>query len=313
MADYISKSSQYEILRKFDGELYSLEIFNSKLFTGGVDNSPLGNENGVIHVYNLQSHSWNSILTKSKGEIYSLLRWKNDHIFASIYNRDTYSYSISLFNSQGEHCASYPTTKDGFCLIEWRGYLVSAGRNKICIWDIQSKSIKSSWNVSSSVWSLCVWNEMLCSGHSNGTISLWNDESGNEMMNIRGHTNVVGCLAVQREHLISGSWDTTIRKWNIQGECVSILKGHEHYVVCLAISNNGRILFSGSNDNTIMIWNQSNECIQVFKDAGHVRGLKIFHGKLFSASFDGTLRCWSGEMMRKYLSFLVVISLLFLK
>ena len=116
------------------------------------------------------------------------------------------------------------------------------------------------------------------------------------MMKMKGYTNIVKCLAVQGDHLVSGSWDKTICKWNFKGECVAILKGHEHWVRSLAVSNNG-ILFSGSHDNTIRVWNAFDECIQVLKDAGRVSALKILDGKLFSASYDGTVRCWSGKIL----------------
>ena len=180
------ESSQSDLLLKYDGNLYALEIFQDKLYTGGKDNTPLGKENGVINVYNFQSCSWNTILTKEKGNIKALLGFK-DKLFASILNGDT--YSIEEFNSQGDHCASYPTTKDAFCLIIWRGYLVSAGEN-ICIWDIEERSIKYTWKAPDRVYSLCVWNSMLCSGHYDGTISLWNS-NGEEMMKLQGHTNTV--------------------------------------------------------------------------------------------------------------------------
>ena len=59
--------------------------------------------------------------------------------------------------------------------------------------------------------------------------------------------------------------DITIRKWNIEGKCVGILKGHTSSVCCLTVWNNH--LYSGSYDKTIRKWNLKGECIEIIK--GH--------------------------------------------
>jgi len=62
------------------------------------------------------------------------------------------------------------------------------------------------------------------------------------------------------------SVDKTIRIWNIKtGECIRILKGHSDLVSCLATLSNG-YLASGSYDKTIRIWNSKNgKCLKTLK------------------------------------------------
>ena len=56
-------------------------------------------------------------------------------------------------------------------------------------------------------------------------------------------------------HLASGSSDTTIKIWNVEGDgqLVRPLTGHTSYVYSLVLLRNGH-LASGSHDNTIKIW-----------------------------------------------------------
>ncbi len=56
--------------------------------------------------------------------------------------------------------------------------------------------------------------------------------------------------------LFFGSFDKTIRTWNLQtGKLKSILAGHSEGVLSLAISPDGKMLVSGSDDYTMKIWN----------------------------------------------------------
>jgi len=54
--------------------------------------------------------------------------------------------------------------------------------------------------------------------------------------------------------LASGSFDNTIKIWNlISGECIQTLKGHTNVVCSLATLPDNK-LASGSSDETIKIW-----------------------------------------------------------
>ena len=77
--------------------------------------------------------------------------------------------------------------------------------------------------------------------------------SGTEIATLKGHTSIVRCLIVHNNILYSGSFDKTIRAWNLDtNECITALQGHTNDVYCLIVHNN--ILYSGSWDDTISAW-----------------------------------------------------------
>ncbi|CAF0861035.1 unnamed protein product [Brachionus calyciflorus] len=112
-----------------------------------------------------------------------------------------------------------------------------------------------------------------------------------------GHTDVINCLCiVDKDHILSGSNDTTIKLWNILTlKCVREFNGHFDFVNCLELFSTGKMFFSGSDDTTIKLWDiESGECLKTF--SSHQDRIKNVQesefGQLFSLSKDGVLRIW---------------------
>ncbi|MBW4610813.1 MAG: NACHT domain-containing protein [Hassallia sp. WJT32-NPBG1] len=116
---------------------------------------------------------------------------------------------------------------------------------------------------------------------------------------LHGHTCEVSTLAfIENEQIASGSYDRTIRIWDIiTGQCLRILRGHTGFIFSLTCSPDAKTLASGSADNTIKLWDiQTGQCFKtleqhtdwVFSIAWSPDG-QI----LASSSSDGIIKLWN--------------------
>ena len=112
----------------------------------------------------------------------------------------------------------------------------------------------------------------------------------------KGHTNGVMCLQFDDHVLASGSYDTTIKIWDINtGEELRTLRDHTSGIRCLQFDDTK--LISGSLDHTIKVWNwRTGECISTYH--GHSDGVLTLHFDstiLASGSRDKTVKIWNFE------------------
>ncbi|NJM86462.1 MAG: hypothetical protein HC847_03880 [Hydrococcus sp. RU_2_2] len=83
------------------------------------------------------------------------------------------------------------------------------------------------------------------------------------MTTLVGHLDRVStvCFSCDGKTLISGSWDKTIKIWQIdKGQEICTLTGHLDAVLSVAISPDGQKIISGSADNSIKIWRCNWSC-----------------------------------------------------
>ncbi|KAK1249768.1 hypothetical protein MKX08_009771 [Trichoderma sp. CBMAI-0020] len=110
----------------------------------------------------------------------------------------------------------------------------------------------------------------------------------------KGHENGITCLQFDHNILATGSYDTTIKIWNVEtGECIRTLRGHTSTIRTLQFDE-GKLI-SGSFDKTIKIWNwHTGECISTLQ--GHTDGVLSIHFdgcKLASGSIDKTVKIFN--------------------
>jgi F-box/WD-40 domain protein MET30 len=121
------------------------------------------------------------------------------------------------------------------------------------------------------------------------------------LRSFKGHTNGVMCLQFSDHLLATGSYDSTIKIWDIDtGEEIRTLKGHTSGIRCLQFDETK--LISGSIDRTIKVWNwRTGACISTY--TGHSNGVIGLHfdgSVLASGSADKTVKIWNFEDKSKF-------------
>ncbi|MGZ6330320.1 MAG: putative nucleotidyltransferase substrate binding domain-containing protein [Parachlamydiaceae bacterium] len=113
------------------------------------------------------------------------------------------------------------------------------------------------------------------------------------VQSLKGHT-VCAMATLGDNKLVSGSWDKTIKVWDLQsGSCLKTLNDPDS-VLALAVLNDGT-LASGSADRTIKVWDlQIGACLKTLE--GHTKPVSslalLGDGSLASGSWDNTIKVW---------------------
>ncbi|KAI5304719.1 hypothetical protein KEM55_009307, partial [Ascosphaera atra] len=115
---------------------------------------------------------------------------------------------------------------------------------------------------------------------------------------LTGHQHSVRALAARGDTLVSGSYDCTVRVWQIStGQCLHRLTGHTLKVYSVVLDHKRNRCISGSMDQMVKIWSLETGAV-LHTLEGHtslVGLLDLRADRLVSAAADSTLRVWDPE------------------
>merc|ERR1719188_2641172 len=132
------------------------------------------------------------------------------------------------------------------------------------------------------------------------TCRVWDTLSGEELLTLDGHKNVVYAIAFNNpfgDKVVTGSFDKTAKLWDTNtGQCIHTLKGHQTEIVCVAFNMQGTVVATGSMDNTAKIWDVSTGQ-HVASLEGHTAEIVSLNfstegDKILTGSFDNTAKVW---------------------
>ncbi|KAL3161937.1 hypothetical protein ABBQ38_009019 [Trebouxia sp. C0009 RCD-2024] len=172
---------------------------------------------------------------------------------------------------------------------------ITACLENICLWNVKQGTLvktlvtpATSGKAPAEVTQIAVGrsdSHQIAVGHADGTVRLWNLQSGTCDVTLSGHKGAVTALKynLQGGMLASGAQDTDIIVWDVAAEAgLYRLRGHQDQVTDLAFLQQGNKLISCSKDSHIRVWDLSTQhCSQT---------LVGYRGEVWALALDPSQR-----------------------
>jgi dynein assembly factor with WDR repeat domains 1 len=149
----------------------------------------------------------------------------------------------------------------------------------------------------------CAFNksgDKFITGSYDRTCKVWDTNSGEELLTLEGHKNVVYAIAFNNPYgdkIITGSFDKTCKLWSAEtGVLFHTFRGHATEIVCLAFNPQGDVVATGSMDNTAKLWDV-NTGKEIHTLLGHTAEIVSLNfntdgTQVITGSFDHTIKLW---------------------
>ena len=231
-----------------------------------------GSDDNTIKLWDVQSQGQIADLTGHSNTVLSVAFSPDGRTLAS----GSVDKTIKLWDVQSQkQIATLTGHSDSVWSVAFSpdGRTLASGSDDktIKLWDVQSQGeIATLTGHSDLVFSVAFSPDgrTLASGSlDDGTIRLWDVHSQRQIATLTEHSiysiySIFGLSPVlfvafspDGQTLASGSWDKTIRLWDVHSQRqIATLTGHSDWVWSVAFSPDGRTLASGGLDKTIKLW-----------------------------------------------------------
>ena len=204
---------------------------------------------------------------------------------------------------------------NGLVSLEYDHLIASVSSRDIKVWNTLTGDLTKTISIGNvkSIVSIKSNPHLLACGQLTGVVSVWNVTSGLEILKFNGHTSQVNILlSLENDLIVSGSWDASIRVWNLaSGQNKFIFNktngGHVGTISALTLLKNGLLASVGGGDFDIRIWDLSLGLLKHrFNKSvgGHCQGINVLTSLgnnmlasgairgLWIEPFDGIVKIW---------------------
>jgi WD40 repeat protein len=147
----------------------------------------------------------------------------------------------------------------------------------------------------------------LASASRDKTVKVWDAQTGQELLEFKGHSDVVRSLAYSPngKRLATASWDKTVKVWNAQtGQELLTFKGHSDQVRSVAFTPDGKRLASATYDGMVKVWDaQTGQELLTIKGGGSCMAFSP-DGKRLATDLDyKTVKVWDAQTGQELFTF----------
>lgn len=192
-------------------------------------------------------------------------------------------------------------------------YLVSSGESgRVLQWDLESGAVVRSFGEARRAYKtvFSADGKTLFGATFENDVPIWDFETGELILTLRGHTAAVFSVALGPEEktILTASQDGSVRLWDLEtGAELHRFWGHSDWVFDVAFLPGGERFVSSSYDSTLRLWDIKTDQMLRRLD-GHPDTIYqvVFNAdgsRLLSASRDQTARLWdveTGELIRTF-------------
>jgi WD40 repeat protein len=138
-------------------------------------------------------------------------------------------------------------------------------------------------------------------GSRRGEARVWRDDGNKLSLTWRAHTAAIQALAFSADEqvLATGSWDGTVKLWNLKSGALLWMGRHTSSIQRLAFAPDGKYLASGGDDATIRLWEVSTgarlQTLSSQSSPVYALAWSPDGSWLASGGFDGTISLWEAQ------------------
>jgi len=218
-----------------------LAVLPNNLFASGSTDS-------LIKIWNQTNFKCVAVLSGHTDYVQSFVVYQNEILISNSYDKTIIVWNISSFTKitvtkTSEMLVSVASFSDG-C------YITGDKAGSLKLWDLNSLGISYVYTLALSEMTAFIFfqNNYLVSGHSDGFIQIWKDNSA--FYSTKEHESNVTCLSVidGRELFASGSTDQLIKIWDSNFKVIQTLAYHKGTITSLIYLDSIKSLMSSSTD-----------------------------------------------------------------
>ncbi|ELU10500.1 hypothetical protein CAPTEDRAFT_116521 [Capitella teleta] len=187
-------------------------------------------------------------------------------------------------------------------LVSARQSLFSGSLKVIKVWDVHSMQLKREISGLNHWVRALVTNQQYLFAGSYQTIKILDLDTLDCVRELETPGGSVYSITITQHHILCGTYENCIHVWELSSfEQVTHLDGHSGTVYALAVLNtsSGIKVFSASYDRSLRVWSMDNMiCTQTLvRHEGSVACLAVSRGRLFSGAVDSTVKVGASCML----------------